>query len=307
MPGDTPLVAVEPNPWPVAADAVVAGGGGVVALDEADAVVWVDWHDVDGLGAVLAAHPRLRWVHLPGAGVEKFLALQREYGDRLWTCSKGAHSALIAEHALALALAGLHSLPAAARASSWQPESVGSLMHQPVTVVGGGGIASSLVGLLAPFGATVTVVRRRDRPVPGASRTVRTDALHEALDGARVVVLALALTPDTRGIIGRAELAAMHRRAWLVNVSRGGHVDTDALVAALTAGTIGGAALDVTDPEPLPDGHPLWTLPNCIVTPHSAGNSSAVMGLLAERVRENVRRLAAGEELLGVVDPAAGY
>ena len=111
------------------------------------------------------------------------------------------------------------------------------------------------------------MVRRTPTPVPGAERTLATDALHEALPDARLVVLALALTPETRHIIGAPELAAMHERAWLVNVSRGGHVDTDALVDALEHDAIAGAALDVTDPEPLPDGHRLWSLPNCIITP----------------------------------------
>jgi phosphoglycerate dehydrogenase-like enzyme len=291
----------------MALDAVAAGGGEVVAPPEAEALVWVDWKGPGQLASVLAANPGIRWVHLPGAGVETFLDVQRAAGDRLWTCSKGAHSVLIAEHALALGLAGLHGLPTAARASSWQAASVGSLVRQPVTVVGGGGIAAALLGMLAPFETRVTVVRRHDRPLPGAWRTVTTESLTEALTGARLVVLALALTPVTRHIIGRAELAAMHRRAWLVNVSRGGHVDTDALVQALTSGAIGGAALDVTDPEPLPDGHRLWSLPNCIVTPHSAGNSAAVMRLLGERIEDNVRRFAAGEELVGVVDAAAGY
>ena len=181
------------------------------------------------------------------------------------------------------------------------------MSRKKVTVVGGGGIATALVRMLVPFGARVTVVRRTDRPVPGAARTLGPEALGEALPEARLVVLALALTAATTGIIGAPELAAMHRRAWLVNVSRGRHVRTDALVEALSTGSIGGAALDVTDPEPLPEGHPLWTLPNCLVTPHSAGASTAVMRLLADRIEDNVRRLAGGRPLEGVVDPAAGY
>ncbi|HTZ07824.1 MAG TPA: NAD(P)-dependent oxidoreductase [Acidimicrobiales bacterium] len=303
----TPAVAVEPTPWEPAAAAVAAGGGRVVPLDEADAVVWVDWHDPGRLAAALAERPRVRWVHLPGAGIESFLAIGPGTDGRVWTCSKGAHSVLIAEHAMALALAGLHGLPEAARRTAWGPAAVGALVGRPVTVVGGGGIATALVRMLAPFEAPVTVVRRRPDPVPGAVRTLPATALHEALPEARLVVLALALTPATTGIIGAAELARMHRRAWLVNVSRGRHVDTDALVAALGAGTIGGAALDVTDPEPLPEGHPLWGLPNCIVTPHSAGASAPVMGLLARRVEDNVRRFAAGLPLVGVIDPEAGY
>jgi phosphoglycerate dehydrogenase-like enzyme len=99
----------------------------------------------------------------------------------------------------------------------------------------------------------------------------------------------------------------MRPDAWLVNVARGPHVDTDALVTALRDGAIGGAALDVTDPEPLPDGHPLWELERCIITPHTADTPEMIEPLLARRIRDNVERFAAGQPLIGVVDPAAGY
>jgi phosphoglycerate dehydrogenase-like enzyme len=99
----------------------------------------------------------------------------------------------------------------------------------------------------------------------------------------------------------------MDESAWLINVARGRHVDTDALVTGLAAGSIAGAGLDVTDPEPLPDGHPLWDVPNCIITPHTADTIEMVLPLLAERIRTNVGRFAAGETLIGVVDPEAGY
>jgi phosphoglycerate dehydrogenase-like enzyme len=122
-----------------------------------------------------------------------------------------------------------------------------------------------------------------------------------------VVFVALALTPETEHIIGAPELELMDQDAWLVNVARGRHVDTDALVAGLAAGSIAGAALDVTDPEPLPDGHPLWDMPNCIITPHTADTIEMVLPLLAERIRTNVARFASGETLVGLVDPDAGY
>jgi D-3-phosphoglycerate dehydrogenase len=99
----------------------------------------------------------------------------------------------------------------------------------------------------------------------------------------------------------------MDRDAWLVNVARGGHVVTDDLVSALERGVIGGAALDVTDPEPLPAGHPLWGLDNCLITPHVANTWEMAEPLLAERVRQNVERYRRGEPLLGLVDLSAGY
>jgi len=301
-----PRIAVVPD-WPQAAEAIVSGGGRVVPVGEAEGLVWVDWSGPGRLGSVLEESPKISWVHLPGAGIESFIEAGLVADGRTWTCSKGAHSSLIAEHALALALAGLHSLPTSARASTWEATRVSALAGQPVTIIGGGGIANALVGYLAPFETEVTVVRRSTQPVPGALRTLGTDSLHDALDDARVVVLALALTPETRHIIGAAELEAMHERAWLVNVSRGGHVDTDALVDALGRHAIAGAALDVTDPEPLPDGHRLWSLANCIITPHNAGSSGAVMRLLTDRIRDNVARLGSGEPLLGVIDVVAGY
>jgi len=198
-------------------------------------------------------------------------------------------------------------LPRRITARSWGPQGGTSLYDQPVTILGGGGIAASLLELLAPLRVTATVVRHRPGPVPGAARTLDVSRLHEALSDAQIVFLALALTPSTERIIGTAELAAMRPGAWLVNVARGRHVDTDALVTALTKGVIGGAALDVTDPEPLPDGHPLWELERCIITPHTADTTEMIEPLLARRIRDNVERFAAGQPLIGLVDPAEGY
>ena len=213
----------------------------------------------------------------------------------------------VAEHALALLLAGLRHLPERARARSWGEPAGQSLFDQPVTVVGGGGITIALLRLLEPFRARVTVVRRRAEPVAGAVQTVTVSQLGEAVAGARAVVLTAALTPQTRGMIGQAELKAMDRQAWLVNVARGALVYTAALVGALRSNQIGGAALDVTDPEPLPAGHPLWDLPNCLITPHTADTEQMTEPLLAARITENVQRLAAGQELAGRVDPDLGY
>jgi phosphoglycerate dehydrogenase-like enzyme len=303
-----PRIAVGPVAPPWAVSAVTTGGGSVVAPgDGAEALVWLLPQDVEGLRAAIAATPKVRWVQLPWAGVEGFAGSGLFDRDRVWTCAKGSFAEPVAEHALALALAGLRHLPERITARTWGAAKGTSLYDADVTILGGGGIATSLLGLLAPFRARATVVRRQAGPVPGAARTLPTAQLHDALPGALVVFLALALTPETKGIIGSAELAAMDERSWLVNVARGGHVDTDALVAALRAGSIAGAALDVTDPEPLPDGHPLWDLPDAILTPHTADWPEVVSDLLAARITANVRHFAAGEALEGVVDPAAGY
>jgi phosphoglycerate dehydrogenase-like enzyme len=303
-----PRVAVGPDLSEFAEKAIREAGGEPTGVDaDADALVWLNPSDLDGLRAALATASSARWVQLPFAGVERVAAAGLFDPSRAWTSAKGAYADPVAEHALALALAGLRLLRKRITARSWGEQGGISLYDQPVTILGGGGIAASLLELLAPLRVTTTVVRHRPEPVPGAARTVGQDGLHAALAEAQVVFLALALTPATEHIIGAAELAAMRPDAWLVNVARGGHVDTDALVAALTEGAIGGAALDVTEPEPLPDGHPLWDLERCIITPHTADTMEMIVPLLARRIRDNVARFAAGEPLLGQVDPALGY
>ncbi|MGD0373604.1 MAG: D-isomer specific 2-hydroxyacid dehydrogenase family protein [Streptosporangiaceae bacterium] len=303
-----PRVAIGPARSEFAERAVRAGGGEPADVDaKADALIWLESADIAGLRQALASASSASWIQLPMAGIERVTADGLLDHDRIWTSAKGAYAEPVAEHALALALAGLRLLRTRITARSWGESAGESLYDQPVTILGGGGITASLLQLLAPLRVTATVVRRHPEPVPGAAHTLDTARLHEALASARVVFLALALTPSTERIIGPAQLAAMRPDAWLVNVARGRHVDTDALVAALSQGTIGGAGLDVTDPEPLPDGHPLWNLERCIITPHTADTIEMTDRMLALRIRENVARFAAGEQLVGRIDPAAGY
>ncbi|HEY3810639.1 MAG TPA: D-isomer specific 2-hydroxyacid dehydrogenase family protein [Acidimicrobiales bacterium] len=303
-----PRIAVGPSSSPFGEDAVRAGGGLPVKLGEpAEAVVWLTASDLDGLAAVLEDQPEIRWVQFPFAGIEDAVGRGLVDERRLWTSAKGSYAEPVAEHALTLALAGLRLLPERIRAHTWGAAAGVSLYGAPVTIVGGGGITEELLRLLAPFGVEATVVRRQAVPLPGAARTLTTDQLDQALAGALVVFLALALTPETERIIAAPQLAAMAERAWLINVARGRHVHTEALVAALQERSIGGAGLDVTDPEPLPDGHPLWTCPNCIITPHTADTWDMIMPHLATRITANVAHFAAGEPLEGLVDPAAGY
>jgi phosphoglycerate dehydrogenase-like enzyme len=299
-------IAVGPRPADWAAEAIRRGGGEAVTLDQDPVgLVWTDGAAMEPLRRALT--PGISWVQLPQAGIERVFEAGVIDRERRWTSAKGAFAEPVAEHALALVLAGLRLLKIRARARTWGEPAGVSLFGQPVTVVGGGGIATVLLRLLGPFQTPVTIVRLRAEPLPGAARTVGPDQLAEALPGARAVVLTPALTPRTRGLIGAAELAAMEPYAWLVNVGRGGLVDTAALVHALRAGQIGGAGLDVTEPEPLPPGHPLWDLPNCLITPHTADTEEMTRPLLAVRIAENVRRLTAGQELVGQVDPDLGY
>jgi phosphoglycerate dehydrogenase-like enzyme len=304
----SPRVAVGPTSSESISQAVRDGGGTLVGLDDqADALVWLRPRDTEGLRRKLASDDSVRWIQLPYAGVEELAAAGVFDPAWTWTCAKGAFAEPVAEHALMLALAGLRCLPERVAARSWGKPAGISLYDEPVTILGGGGIATRLLEQMAPFRVRATVVRRNADPMEGADHTLPTSRLHEALATARVVFVALALTPETTGIIGSDELAAMRPDGWLVNVARGRHVDTAALVAALDGGAIAGAALDVTEPEPLPDGHPLWGRANCIITPHTADTSEMMDRLLAVRIRDNVARFAAGEPLEGVIDPAAGY
>lgn len=289
------------------ADAVAAGGGEVRDPAAAEVLVWTDPGEAEALGATLAGHPGLRWVQLPWAGVERQLDVIRAHADRTWTCGKGVYAEPVAELALTLLLAGLRGLGTYARAATWEPPLGANLIGARVAVVGGGGITESLLRLLGPFGCDVTVVRRRLAPLPGAARVVPPGDLDQTLAAADAAVLALPLTSDTDGLLDRRRLDLLGERSWLVNVARGRHVVTDDLVAALREGTLGGAGLDVTDPEPLPDAHPLWSLPNVLITPHVGNTPEMAVPLLAKRITENLRRWAAREPLLGLVDPAAGY
>jgi phosphoglycerate dehydrogenase-like enzyme len=306
---DRAAIAVGPeavDSW--LAEAVRAGGAEVVGLDDADALLWAAPDDPEGLRRILSDHgDRLRWVQLPWAGIEPYVGVLDDV--RTWSCGKGVYAEPVGELALTLGLAGLRGLDRYARATRWRQDgTIGTnLRGASVLLLGGGGIAEVLLRLLTPFEARTTVVRRHPTPLPGAGRTVGWSELDDVIGDADLVVLALALTPETRGVIDRRRLDAMADHAWLVNVARGAHVVTDDLVDALRRGAIGGAGLDVTDPEPLPDGHPLWTAPNCIVTPHVGNTPAMARPLLAERITTNVRRWIDGAPLIGLVDVSLGY
>jgi D-3-phosphoglycerate dehydrogenase len=247
----------------------------------------------------------VRWVQLPAAGVERWLGEMTD--GPVYTSATGAFALPVAEHALALMLAGARYIHASARATEWIETPARSVEEATVAIVGAGGIGRALIELLTPLHMRVLAVNRRGRPVDGADVTVSVDRLDDVLPEADYVVLAAPSTAGTRHLIDAGRLERMRRDAWLINVGRGSLVDTDALVAALEAGQLGGAALDVTDPEPLPAGHPLWHHEQVLITPHVATTKGADRRHYSRRIRDNVDRFAAGEPLLGVVDRDAGY
>jgi phosphoglycerate dehydrogenase-like enzyme len=306
--GGRPRVAIGPLPAaPWAESAAVEAGAEIVEAGDAEALLWMSPGDPGALSEVLAHAPGICWVHLRWAGIEAFAQAGFFRDGRLWTCGKGVFADAVAEHALALGLAGLRGLPARVRTPGSGAPPGSSLLGGRVTVLGGGGIATALARLLTPFRVSLTVVRRTSTPFPAAARTLTSDRVDEALPGADLVILALPLTAETVGLIGASQLRRMESHAWLVNVARGAQVVTADLVTALLEGWIGGAALDVTDPEPLPPDHPLREIDRCVITPHIASNTEATLPAVGARIVENVRRFAAGEPLVGTIDADAGY
>jgi len=286
-------------------EAVESGGGTVILdLEEAEAIVWLG-SDKTKLPAML--HPGVRWVQLPSAGVDSWMEEGLIDTERVYTSAAGAYSETVAEHALALMLAGARRLPESARATSWEVGWGRSLAGSTVVILGTGGIGRALIRMLEPFGTRTLAVTRSGREVPGATGSYSADQTEKLWPEGDFFVVAAPATGNTEKMIGARELDAMQSHAWVVNVARGSLIDTDALVEALAEGQIGGAALDVTDPEPLPDGHPLWTEPRALITPHTANPPDALARALAEHIEENVSRFKAGEELIAVVDVEAGY
>jgi phosphoglycerate dehydrogenase-like enzyme len=175
-------------------------------------------------------------------------------------------------------------------------------------IIGAGGIAEELIEMLTPFRARISVCRNQSEvPVAGSHEVFGLDQLGDKILEADLVVIACALTDQTRGLFDKELLSKMKSTAFLVNVARGPIIKTTDLLAALEAGLIAGAAVDVTDPEPLPDGHPMFGRDDLIVTPHTADTKEIVMRHFALRVEQNVKAFLGLGPWVGEVDPARGY
>ena len=267
---------------------------------------------------VLAAGTRLRWVHFPWAGVETELLPSLLERDVTVTNCAGVFAVPMAEHVLGIMLTFARALHVCARGTAeglWVgrgarrrvTECIGELCGATVGIVGYGGIGRAVAQRAGAFGMRVLALRRRAQPDDAADEVWGPDRLDDLLRESDYVVLSCALTPQTRGLIGRRELALMKPEAVIVNVARGAVIDQSALIRALEGGRLRGAGLDVTATEPLPADSPLWRMDGVLITPHVSGMSPATHGRQFELLRENLRRYAAGEPLLNVVDKRAGY
>ncbi len=260
---------------------------------------------------------RLRWIQSTAVGVGPVLKPPIVKGPVVVTNARGVHAPLIAEHAIALALAlrrSLHISAARQRAREWAQMEIEAIAAPATTdstllVVGLGAIGSRVAQMAAGLGFRVHAVRRRpDLGAPEAvARLSGPEGLQDELRRADVVVLASPTTADTREMIGATELAAMKKTAVLVNVARGRLVDEAALVAALERGQIAGAGLDAFAREPLPAENPLWGLPNVLISPHSAAFGRDYWGPAVDLFLDNFRRFVRGESLLNIVNKVHGY
>lgn len=308
-------ISLAPTASELFATAVETAGGTLVELGpETRGLVWLSEKNAEELLEILETYPDICWVQLPWAGVDAFasvlatLAAKPEHARPVVTSAKGAYSEPVAEHALALLLGCMRELPRKAREAIWQPERTGlSLFERHIVLIGAGGVGQAFMDVVAPLRPRITVVRRNAEPVVGASATITPDQLLDVLPSADTVVVAAAATTKTRHLLGAKELAALPPHAVVVNIARGSLVDADAIVDAVREGRLFGAGLDVMDPEPFPNDHPIWQEPTVVITSHSADTPPMTEPLLAGRVESNTRAFIAGETLFGVVDVEAGY
>jgi phosphoglycerate dehydrogenase-like enzyme len=303
---DRNKVTIAPKSFLAYEQAVIESGSVLTDLDESvGALIWTDYSDPNGLKDLLAINPQLEFVQLPFAGVDAF----QEVLDApvRFAFAKGSYREPVAEHALMLAMALGRVIPERVRASSWGRKFAASLYDANILIVGAGGITEELIKQLAPFRCNITVVRNRAGDLAGASATVQLPDLDKHLPQADWVFLACSLTESTRNLFNLERFKLMKDSAYLVNVARGPVVNTMDLVQSLNEGLIAGAGVDVTDPEPLPDGHPLWSANNVIITPHTADTNAQVVRLFSIRIKENLAAYKGLGDWVGLVDPILGY
>lgn len=295
---------------PVALIGVDAAG--VPASDAGDAVAlfWAAMPS-EAYGRLLDSLPGVRWLHVPSAGVERFLLPSLRSRGVLVTNSADAYAVPVSEwvlHALLMVVKRAVGVLAAQQARVWQGDLVlDELAGRTLTVVGTGTIGRAVAQRASAFGMRVWGVNRGGRFVDGFERVVGWSSAGDVFRGSDFLVLALPFTARTQGLFGRSELAALPGHCWVVNVGRGQVVDESALIAALCSGAIGGAVLDVFAEEPLPPTSVLWGLPNVVVVPHLAGSSPQTMGRIVDGFVRNLGLFVSGAPLVNVVDVDEGY
>jgi phosphoglycerate dehydrogenase-like enzyme len=290
-------------------DIVVAKPGEQFAREIADADAVIGGISRD----LFARAKKLKWVQTYSAGVEDYRWPEFLNSSVVLTNCKIVQGPTIADHAMALLLSltrDLHRFQQQRSREEWNRDGQGLTELQDMTavVIGVGGIGSQIAQRARGFGMNVIGVDPKDiAPGSTVSRVVRPDQLNEVLPQADVVFVSAPLTPESERMIGQRQFDLMKAGAYFIAVSRGRLYDTAALVKALDSRKLAGAGLDVTDPEPLPRGHPLWKFPNVVITPHVASQSPGSHRRRVEVVRENIVRFVRGQALRNVVDKQKGY
>jgi len=277
-------------------------------LADADALwLWPAFYDAELLEELERRSGRLRWLQLMTMGYDPVERYGAPRGVTI-TNAGDSYAPTVAEHAVTLLLALLRQLPELQRRAGegrWDQTvaaRIGTLRDATVAVIGFGNIGREIAVRLRAFGARVVAVTRSGNAGSEADESARIADLHAVLARSDATILAVPLSPQTYHLIDAAALAAMKPQAVLVNIARGGVVDGAALAGALAAGRLGGAGIDVTEPEPLPPDDPLWTLPNAIVTPHVAGYGGAVPGRrVIALIERNFDHYRAGRPLEAVI------
>ena len=279
----------------------------VAAMPGAE-VLWVDFGLTD-IDRAFEAGADLKWVTTAATGVDGWpLGILRERKVVL-TNGAGVGAIPISEYVVMGLLAGLKGLPEMVRAQDrrdWlkRPPSMAEMHGKRALIYGYGGIGRAIAERLRPFGVAVTGVRRNPAGEPGVIAAGDWEARLPETD---LLILSVPLTGATTALVGKAQLAALPKGAWVANIARGGLIDQDALIASLKSGHLGGAYLDVTDPEPLPPESELWSLPNVILTPHASWATEHLLERAAKIFVDNFERYLRHEELRNVVDMDAGY
>lgn len=263
------------------------------------------------LQTLAAKAPRLRWIHVSGAGIEPLLPLHWLPAHAVLTNNSGVHAEKIRESA-AMMLLMLHArVPAIVtnqRHAVWQQIFTPSIAGRTVLIVGVGDMGGAVAEAARDLRLCILGIRRGGDPHPCVERMYRTSEIEQALPLADFVVLAAPLTRETKGLLNRERCALLRRGAGLINIGRAGLVDNDAMIAALRDGTLSCAIVDVYDPEPLPAGSELWNVPNLLLMPHvTADDEDLYLPKTFDLVFENARRLMSGAPLLNVVDRQREY
>jgi phosphoglycerate dehydrogenase-like enzyme len=277
---------------------------------QADVFFDFDWLDPAGMAA---RDPRLRWIQATSAGIGA--SMRRTGLDRApvtVTTAAGIHAVPLAEFALAGALHFIKGLPELRRrqqARNWEQYTTRQLAGERALVVGLGGMGRQVVATFAALGVEVIGLGRDGRAydVPGLRRVIYRHDLEAELPDVGILILCCPLTPQTRWLIGREQLALLPPRAVFVNIARGEVVDSGALIEALAASRLAGACLDVVAPEPLPPDSPLWEMDNVLISPHSASTVATENARLTDLFLDNLDRFTSGQPLRNRYDPQRGY